>query len=75
MITHITSGGIFVDAEALYIHFGETFAIQTIRARCQIVGEDRPSGRKLYNLEDAEEAMAGVVPRKRHSRRKRSVAP
>lgn len=73
MIVRHTTAGVLVDAAALFVHLGRRLSIQTIRARCEVVGVDPDSGVKLYDLEQAEEALADVKPRNPHRRERKSA--
>jgi predicted RNA polymerase sigma factor len=68
MIVRHTSGGVLLDAAALFVQFGRRIAIDTIRRRCVPVGKDPETGIQLYDLDAAEEALAGVRPRNPHKR-------
>ncbi len=75
MIVRHTTAGVLVDAAALYVHLGRRIAVQTIRARCEPVGVDPDTGVQLYDLVEAEDALAGVKPRNPHRRARRSGEP
>lgn len=72
MIVRHTTAGVLLDAAALFVHLGRRISLQTIRARCEVVGVDPDSGVQLYDLEQAEDALADVKPRSPHRRRSRS---
>lgn len=62
-----------VDAAALFVHMKRRIAIQTIRARCEPVEVDQATGRKLYDLDEAEKVLATVRTRAPHRRGKGRV--
>ncbi len=68
MIVRHTSAGVLLDAAALFVQFGRRFSLPTIRKHCEPVGTDPASGVQLYDLDAAEEALAGVKPRVPHKR-------
>ncbi len=73
MIVRHTSAGVLLDAAALFVQFGRRVSIQTIRKRCEPVGKDPATGLQLYDLDAAEEALAGVRARRPHRRPGRSA--
>ncbi len=68
MIVRHTSAGLLLDAAALFVQFGRRIAIDTIRKHCEPVGRDPETGIQLYDLDAAEEALAGVKSRSPHKR-------
>jgi hypothetical protein len=68
VIVRGADGRVLVDCEAIFEQLRRTAAMQTIRARCTPVGKDEASGRWLYDLEEALDAMDGVRPRRPHRR-------
>ncbi len=75
MIVRHTTAGILVDAAALFAHLGRRISMQTIRARCDVVGVDPATGVQLYDLAEAEDALADVKPRNPHRRPRRMGEP
>ena len=73
MIVRHTSAGLLLDAAALFVQFERRISLQTIRKHCDPVGKDPATGVQLYDLEAAEEALAGVKPRVPHKRAGRSA--
>ncbi len=73
MIVRHTSAGVLLDAAALFVQFGRRFSLQTIRKHCEPVGQDPATGVQLYDLDAAEDALAGVKPRVPHRRASRSA--
>jgi hypothetical protein len=73
MIVRHTTAGVYLDAAALFVHLERRISLQTIRARCEVVGVDEATGRQLYELEAAEEALADVKPRAPHKRTRRTA--
>lgn len=71
MIVRHTTAGVLVDAAALFVHLGRRLSLQTIRARCEPVGVDPATGIQLYDLAEAEDALAVVKPRNPHRRSSR----
>jgi hypothetical protein len=68
VIVRHTSAGVLLDAAALFVQFGRRVSIDAIRKHCEPVGVDPATGVKLYDLDAAEEAMAGVKSRNPHRR-------
>lgn len=68
MIVRHTTAGVLLDAAALFAHLGRRISMNTIRKHCEVVGVDPESGRQLYDLDAAEDALADVKPRGRHVR-------
>jgi hypothetical protein len=71
VIVRYVDGRTLVDCAALFAHFQRRYAMPTLRARCQVVMTDPETGRQLFDVEEAERAMAGVRPRAPHKRRAR----
>lgn len=72
MIVKTVDGVALMDCAALFKHFQQTIAMQTIRARCTVVAVDEGTGIQLYDFEQAEAALRGVRPRRPHRRGRRS---
>ncbi len=68
MIVRHTSGGLLLDAAALFVQFGRRFSLPTIRKHCEPVGRDPETGLQLYDLEAAEDALSEVKSRVPHKR-------
>jgi hypothetical protein len=56
---------ILADCAALFVHFGRTFAPDTIRNHCPVDRVDGETGLQLFDLELAEEVMVAVRCRAR----------
>ena len=72
MIVKVVNGVALMDCSALFTHFRQTIAMQTIRSRCIVVAVDEETGVQLYDFERAAEALAAVRPRRPHRRRPRA---
>jgi hypothetical protein len=51
---------VLADCAALFVHFGRTYAMNTIRHHCPVDRVDEATGIQLYDLELAEEVMVTV---------------
>ncbi|GAA2346824.1 hypothetical protein [Dactylosporangium salmoneum] len=72
MIIRVQHDRTLVDAAALFVHFGRSYAIQTIRHHCQVESVDPATGVQLYDLEMSEEVMRPVRARAPHRRTRRT---
>jgi hypothetical protein len=70
MIVRQDGDKILADCAALFVHFGRSYSMTTIRHHCPVDRVDEQTGLNLYDLELAEEVM--VTVRFRRATRKQS---
>lgn len=72
MIVKVVDGVALMDCAALFKHFRQTIAMQTIRARCTVVTVDEDTGIQLYDFAEAEPILSAIRPRRPHRRSRKS---
>jgi hypothetical protein len=74
MISKVVGDRALMDCAALFMHFQQTIAMQTIRARCTVVAVDDETGIQLYDFAEAEPILSRIRSRRPHRRRRKGEA-